>query len=64
VREESDWNMVLTERRQWRTAAAPVGTRVREARPELAYKRVGRSVGVGRNVPVPLARVVRPRHGR
>jgi hypothetical protein len=30
-------------------------------RPGLAYKRVGRSVGVGRDVPVPLARVGRPR---
>jgi hypothetical protein len=61
VREESDWIMVLTERRQWRTTAARVGTRAREGRPGLAYKQAGRSVGVGRNVPVPLARVGRPR---
>jgi hypothetical protein len=61
LREESDWNMVLTERRQWRTAAARVGTRAREGRSGLSYKRSGRSVGVGRNVPVPPARVGRPR---
>jgi hypothetical protein len=53
--------MVLAERRQWRTTAARVETRVREGRPGLAYKRSGRSVGVGRNVQVPLARVGRPR---
>jgi hypothetical protein len=53
--------MVLTERRQWRTAAAQVETRAREGRPGLAYKRSGRSVGVGRNVSVPLARVGRTR---
>jgi hypothetical protein len=52
---------MLTEQRQWRTAAARVETRAREGRPGLAYKRAGRSVGVGRNVPVPLARVGRPR---
>jgi hypothetical protein len=52
---------VLTERRQWRTAAARAGTRAREGRRGLAYKRSGRSVGVGRNVPVPLAHVGRPR---
>jgi hypothetical protein len=53
--------MVLTERRQWRTAATRVETRACEGRPGLAYKRAGRSVGVGRNVLVPLARVGRPR---
>jgi hypothetical protein len=52
---------MLTERRQWRTAAARVETRALEGRPGLAYKRSGRSVGVGRNVPVPLACVGRPR---
>jgi hypothetical protein len=61
VCEESDWNMVLTERWQWRMAAARVETRAREGRPGLAYKGVGMSVGAGRNVPVPLARVGRPR---
>jgi hypothetical protein len=61
VREENDWTTVLTERRQWRTAAARVGTCARERRRGLAYKRAGRSVGVGRNVPVPLGRVGRPR---
>jgi hypothetical protein len=61
VHEESDWNRVPTERLQWRTAAARVKTRAREGRPGLAYKRGGRSVGVGRDVPVPLARVGRPR---
>jgi hypothetical protein len=35
--------------------------RAREGRPGLAYKSGGRSVGVGRDVPVPLARVGRPR---
>jgi hypothetical protein len=53
--------MVPTERRQWRTAAARVETRAREGRSGLAYKCAGRSVGVGRDVPVPLARVGRPR---
>jgi hypothetical protein len=38
-----------------------VKTRAREGRPGLAYKRAGRSVGVGRDVPVPLARVGRSR---
>jgi hypothetical protein len=61
VHEESNWTTVLTERRQWRTAAARVGTRAREGRRGLAYKRAGRSVGVGRNVPMPLGRVGRPR---
>jgi hypothetical protein len=61
VREESDWKVVPIERRQWRTAAARVETRVREGQPGLAYKRAGRSVGVGRDVSVPLARVGRPR---
>jgi hypothetical protein len=61
VREESDRNTVLTERRQWRTAAARVGTRARERRRGLAYKRGGRSVGVAKNVSVPLGRVERPR---
>jgi hypothetical protein len=61
VREENDWGTVLTERRQWWTAAARVGTRAREGRRGLAYKRGGRLVGVGRNVPVPLGRVERPR---
>jgi hypothetical protein len=61
VREEIDWNTVLTERRQWRTAAAQAGMRAREGRWGLAYKRAGRSVGVGRNVPVPLGRVGRTR---
>jgi hypothetical protein len=61
VREESDWTIVLTERRQWRTTAARVGTHAREGRRGLAYKRAGRSVGVGRNVPVPLGRIGRPR---
>jgi hypothetical protein len=41
----------------WKRACA-------RGRPGLAYKRTGRSVGVGRDVPVPLARVGRPRHGR
>jgi hypothetical protein len=59
VREEGDWKRVPTERRKWRTAAARVTTRAREGRPGLAYKRVGRSVGVGRDVLVPLARVGR-----
>jgi hypothetical protein len=58
VREESDENTLLTERRQWRTATAWAGTRAREG---LAYKCARRSVGVGRNVPVPLGRVERPR---
>jgi hypothetical protein len=61
VHEESDWKAVLTERWQWRTAAAQAGTRAREGRRGLAYKRAGRSVGVGRNVPVPLGRVGKPR---
>jgi hypothetical protein len=38
----------------WKRACA-------RGRPGLAYKRAGRSVGVGRDVPVPLARVGRPR---
>jgi hypothetical protein len=61
VCEESDWKRVPTERRQWRTAAARVKTRAREGRPRLANKRAGRSVGVGTDVPVPLACVGRPR---
>jgi hypothetical protein len=61
VREEIDWNTVLTERRQWRTTEARAGTRAREGRWGLAYMRAGRSVGVGRNVPVPLGRVGRSR---
>jgi hypothetical protein len=61
VREEGDWKRVPTEQRQWRTAAAQVKTRAREGRPRLAYKRAGRSVGIGRDVSVPLARVGRPR---
>jgi hypothetical protein len=61
VRDEIDWNTVLTERRQWRTAAARAGTRAREERRGLAYKRAGRSVGVGRNVLVPLGRLGRSR---
>jgi hypothetical protein len=61
VREEIDWNTVLTERQQWRTAAARLGTRAREGRQGLVYKRAGRSVGVGGNVPAPLGRVGRSR---
>jgi hypothetical protein len=61
VREENDRDTVLTERRQWRTAAARAGTRAHEGRRGLAYKRAGRSVGVGRNVLVPLGGVERPR---
>jgi hypothetical protein len=61
VREEIDWNTVLTKRRQWRTAAARAGTRAREGRRGRAYKCAGRSVGVGRNVPVPLGLVGRSR---
>jgi hypothetical protein len=57
VREEIDWSTVLTERRQWRTVAARAGTHAREGRRGPAYKRAGRSVGVGRNVLVPLDRV-------
>jgi hypothetical protein len=63
VREENDWSTVLTERRQWRTAAARAGTRAREGRRGLAYERMRRSVGVGRNVPAPLGRVGRRGHG-
>jgi hypothetical protein len=39
-------------------------TRAREGRRGLANKRAGRSVGVGRNVPVPLGRVGGRGHGR
>jgi hypothetical protein len=51
VREENKRSMMLTEQRQWRTAAARAGTHAREERRGPAYKRAGSSVGVGRNVP-------------
>jgi hypothetical protein len=61
VREESDWSTKLTELRQWWTAAARAGTHAREGWRGPAYKRAGRSVGVGRDVLVPLARLGKPR---
>jgi hypothetical protein len=36
---------------EWRMTTARAGRHAREGRRGLAYKRAGRSVGVGRNVP-------------